>query len=671
MQKIFLSFILLLLSTFSIANKFDCQKLGCSDVFKTATEFKFDKGTPQFMRAEKEGTLLGYVYKSDSFSDIRAYSGKTVVNLVGIDLKGKITGVKVLKHSEPILLIGIPEKAFLDYVDQYVGVAVDARTRIGKTGDPELVDLDGISGATVTVLAEDRIIMNSALAAAEKLKIIAPKKRSSGTLVKKITKLNWQQMLDKGLIGELHVTPEQAHVTNPEEIKKGPWIDLYFAYLNLPEVGHNLLGKYNFKWIQSIVKDGGHAFLVVANGQSSFKGSGFVRGAIFDRFTFEQGTSVYTFRDVDYHNFSDLDIEGSPDFKEGGIFIIHKKDYFSPYDEFTFNFLSARIVGAVEREYYIFKTDYELPSEYLNITEKIEQEAIWVGVWRSFKFHAISLFLFLTMVFAIFVKRSKLVLNAKRAEIVKYSVMCLSLGFLGFYKGAQPSITQLLTLFHGVIDDFRFGLFLSDPLLFIIWWFIFLTIIFWGRGVFCGWICPFGVLSEMSYKIFHKIFGPKLAFEFSYGVNKKLSRIKYLVFFVLLAVSVYSMEMAEKMAEVEPFKTTFLVGLNRPWYFVLYFGVIFGMCLITYRFFCRYLCPLGAAIALPSKFSLLSIKRRTFCTKCRICAKGCHVGAIDEMGRIDKTECLYCMDCEVSYSSDNICPILIKDKRARLKRDKD
>jgi len=670
MQKIIFSFILLLVSTLSLSKGFDCQKLICSDVFKNATEFNPDPNHSLFMRAEKNGKLLGYVFKSNSFVDIRAYSGKTVVNLIGIDLAGKITGVKVLKHSEPILLIGIPESKFIKYVDQYIGVAVDAKTRIGKTGDPNLVDLDGVSGATVTVLAEDRIIMNSSLAAAQKLKIIATKKRSSGTLINKVSNLNWQQMIDKGLVGKLLVTPKQAHITNPDEVKKGPWIDLYFAYLNLPEVGHNLLGKYNFKWIKNIVKDGGHAFLVVANGQSSFKGSGFVRGAIFDRFTFEQGTSVYTFRDVDYHNFSDLDIDGAPDFKEGGIFIIHKDDYFSPFDEFSFNFLSARIVGAVKREYLIFKTDYEIPSEYLNITEKVKEEAIWVGVWRTFKFHAISLFIFLTLVFAIFIKRSKLVLNAKRAELVKYSVMSLSLLFIGFYKGAQPSITQLLTLFHGLIDDFRFGLFLSDPLLFIIWWFIFLTIIFWGRGVFCGWICPFGVLSEFSYKVFHKIFGAKLAFEFSYGMNKKLSKIKYVVFFTLLGVSIYSMEMAEKMAEVEPFKTTFLVGLNRPWYFVVYFLIIFTMCLITYRFFCRYLCPLGAAIALPSKFSLLSIKRRSFCTKCRICAKGCHVGAIDELGRIDKSECLYCMDCEVSYSSDNICPILIKDKRARLKRDK-
>lgn len=649
--------------------KLDCEQLDCKLVFEKATHFKKYEADPRLLLAFKNDKKMGYVFLSDSFIDIKAYSGKPMINLIGIDLKGVITGVVVVKHSEPILLIGVPAYKLLDYVKQYVGLLANTKTRIGKTSDQELVAVDGISGATVTVLAEDRTIMDSSLRVAQSLNIIAKDKRSTGTLVQDVNELSWQDLIDKKLLGHLLVRPKDVKVTKPEEVKKGPWLDLYFAYLNLPEVGRNLLGKYNYKWIKKITEGGKHAFLVVSNGQSSFKGSGYVRGAIFDRFSFEQGTSFYTFRDVNYHNFTDLDQEDSPDFKEGGIFIIDDPE-FSPYDSFSFNFLSARIVGAIEREYFVFKKDYELPEEYLNITHKVKKKELWEVVWESQRYNIISLVLFLMIVLLIFFQKSKLVVSKTYVHIAKYSVFFVALFWIGFYKKAQPSITQLLTLLHGLVGDFRWDLFLSDPLLFIIWWFITISLVFWGRGVFCGWICPFGVMSEMTNELFQKITKGKMNFEPSRKWDLRLKYIKYIILFVLVATSFYSMEAAEMMAEVEPFKTTFLVGLNREWYIVLYFFIIVILNLFTHRFFCRYMCPLGAALAIPSKISVFSIKRRGFCDTCKICTKNCHTGAIDDVGRINKRECFYCMDCEISYTSDEICPVLIVDKRAAIKKAK-
>jgi NosR/NirI family nitrous oxide reductase transcriptional regulator len=653
-----------------LAQEIDCNTLPCNEVVAGSNIYKKNKINPKIIDAFDGDQFLGHIIKSDDFVDIPAYSGKPVINLTGISNDGKILGIKVIKHSEPILLIGIPEEKLYDYVNQYIGLHVETKTRIGKTRDKDLVAVDGISGATVTVLAEDRAIMEAALIAAASLGIVKEIPRVQGELVQSFEQMSWNELVDAGLIGHLVVTPQDVMVTDPEEIKKGAWIDLYYIYLNLEMAGKNILGKYNYKWIKSEIEGGKHAFLVVANGQSSFKGSGFVRGAIFDRFTFEQRTSVYTFRDTDYHNFSDLEIDGSPEFKEGGIFIINDTS-FSPFEPFSLNFLSARIIGAVEREYFIFKDDFMIPSKYLDIDESTVPEAIWVGVWKTNVLQNLAVALFLLTVLGIFTRRPKLALNAKYASYTKYTVMVISLFGLGFYKKAQPSITQLLTLLQGVVDEFRWGLFLSDPLLFIFWWFIFISVVIWGRGVFCGWLCPFGALSELSYNLLRKIIGNKWAFEFKHSTDQKLKNIKYVILAIIAGTSLFSMHWAEKMAEIEPFKTTFLVGLNRQWYFVVYFVALCALCLVTYRFFCRYMCPLGAALAIPSHFSFLGIKRRDFCTKCRICAKNCHVGAINERGEIDKKECLYCMDCEVTYSDNNVCPVLIKDKRARIKLEKE
>ena len=84
------------------------------------------------------------------------------------------------------------------------------------------------------------------------------------------------------------------------------------------------------------------------------------------------------------------------------------------------------------------------------------------------------------------------------------------------------------------------------------------------------------------------------------------------------------------------------------------------------RPFCRYLCPLGAALALPSFLRIAGPKRRKFCSSCTVCADICEPKAIRANGSIDSMECLNCMHCEANYTSDEICPPLIGLKKLDL-----
>jgi NosR/NirI family nitrous oxide reductase transcriptional regulator len=142
--------------------------------------------------------------------------------------------------------------------------------------------------------------------------------------------------------------------------------------------------------------------------------------------------------------------------------------------------------------------------------------------------------------------------------------------------------------------------------------------------------------------------------------------VKYAIFFGLLTVSMFSMGLAEVLSEVEPFKTTFLVGIqNRPWPYGLFVCVLLGLSLFTERPYCKYICPLGASLAMPSTFRWFGLKRKQDCNSCKACAVGCGSQAIDAAGRIDHRECLHCLDCMILYTDQKGCPPLAKERKRR------
>lgn len=292
-------------------------------------------------------------------------------------------------------------------------------------------------------------------------------------------------------------------------------------------------------------------------------------------------------------------------------------------------------------------------------------DPIWVAVWRARTFQITVLgigLLVLTLILVLqdWLARHPTFLGRMRVGFLVYTVF-----FIGWYSLGQLSVVNVLTFTKAVFGDFRWDTFLIDPTLFILWSFVALTLLLWGRGVFCGWLCPFGALQELINKVARAIKVPQI--ELPFAIHERLWALKYVILLVLFGVSLQSLAEAERLAEIEPFKTAITLRFQRESLFVIYAAGLLVISVVNRKFFCRYLCPLGAALAIPARLRIFDwLKRYRECGRpCQICSNECEVQAIHPTGEINANECHYCLDCQVTYWNPRKCPPLV----ARVRQD--
>lgn len=113
----------------------------------------------------KGGETIAHAFVTSDFVGTTGYSGKPIHTLVALDKDAKVAGVRLVKHSEPIVLIGIPEAKVKALVEGYRGLDLVAEAQSGGTGH----EVEIISGATVTVMVIDDSITRSGLRVARAL----------------------------------------------------------------------------------------------------------------------------------------------------------------------------------------------------------------------------------------------------------------------------------------------------------------------------------------------------------------------------------------------------------------------------------------------------------------------------------------------------------------------
>ncbi|MDE7162870.1 MAG: 4Fe-4S binding protein [Clostridia bacterium] len=176
-----------------------------------------------------------------------------------------------------------------------------------------------------------------------------------------------------------------------------------------------------------------------------------------------------------------------------------------------------------------------------------------------------------------------------------------------------------------------------------------------GRLI-CGFLCPFGLIQELLYKIRT----PKLR---KNRFTRVLSYFKYVLLVILIAVPLIyagipsfckyvcpagTLEGAVSLlANIQNSDFYSMLGYLFTWKFCLAVAIVVASVFI-YRFFCRFICPLGAIYSLFNKISLLGVKLdKDKCIDCGLCVQGCKM----DIKHVGDHECIQCGECI------SVCPV--------------
>ena len=645
----------------------------------------------------KGGQPVGWAFVTSDFVGTTGYSGKPIHVMVAIDDAAKVIGVALVKHSEPIVLIGIPEAKVKALAASYIGLDLVAEAQSGGTSH----DVDIISGATVTVMVIDDSIVRSGLKVARALGLGGLQaEQATGPRVEvnpdAAMPADWQEMEGDGTLRRLSLDVGQVNAafaaledkraaarpqTEPPETT---FVEMQAALVSVPAIGKAVLGEAGDANLRGWLHPGDHAVMIAGRGLYSFKGSGYVRGGIFDRIVLIQDDVSVRFRDKQHRRLVSLAAKDAPDFTETDLFLIPADSGFDPTKPFRIQLLVQRAVGPVEKVFTTFDLGYQLPDRYLRpvaaanpapeapIADAVAQQEegsaqaeLWKKIWRGSTVEIAVLAGMLAVLTGVFFFQTFATRNERAFFWFRMAFLTVTLVFLGWYANAQLSVVNLMALFGALVSGFSWQAFLLDPLTFILWFAVAAALLFWGRGAYCGWLCPFGALQELTNRIARALHIPQ--WTLPWGLHERLWPLKYMIFLGLFGVSLMSIEQAEHLAEVEPFKTAIILKFVRAWPFVAYAAALLIAGLFVERFYCRYLCPLGAALAIPARLRMFDwLKRYHDCgNPCQTCANQCPVQAIHPTGEINPNECIDCLHCQVLYQSETTCPVVIKKMKRR------
>jgi polyferredoxin len=288
----------------------------------------------------------------------------------------------------------------------------------------------------------------------------------------------------------------------------------------------------------------------------------------------------------------------------------------------------------------------------------------WLEVWQSRSMDIAVLLFGLLFLTSGLIAQKRMSATSTRLRVLRSAYLVFTVGFIGWYAQGQLSIINITGAIESLSTGGDLSFLMNDPITVILWVFVAGTLLVWGRGTFCGWLCPFGALQELISLIANAVGLQQRRLRAA--LDRRLKWLKYGVLATILVSLFAAPSLARVAIEIEPFKTAISLYFDREWPFVLWALACLALSVFVYRGYCRYICPLGAALASVNFLQRWSwIPRRKECgAPCQSCRYKCEYQAIEDTGKVNYSECFQCLDCVSIYQDTKRCLPLIQEGRA-------
>jgi len=610
-------------------------------VLPQATHFSEKAGEPPVYRGYRDTELVGLVFRSRDVPPEETGYSAPIDMLIGMNPEGHITGLKLLDYRESYRSTRGDFLNNTAFLFQFRNKHMNDGFRPGR-------DINGLASATVSTWAIARGVRNAtrrvALAHLDIDEEAARQQQSDANARELLAAMSWQELLDTGAIKTLHVpldTPEASELV------------FYVTYVGKDVLGEFMVGTDAWSLAErglTLRTDGGEMMLVAISG-------GTANQFRQERLTVQQGNGEPQTIDrrqfVYAGNASDGMLAGHARFA-GAIVLDSGIDVTAPLS------IGYRPIGSDAH----YSVDFTLSGLGLDLArgnlilsdeERLQAMLADAGVFTRLRhdppwgqtpwLKTGILLLILALVMAAFLRKS---------AALRWTALGTTLVYLGFIDGGFVSVSHITdALSQGP------GIFLNNLPLLIIVSFTLVTTLIWGR-VFCSSLCPFGAVQDIISRLvpirwrrlqhrWQRSWEEKgrqgkgwLRGKLTETLHKRALWLKY-GFLAVIVIAAIGYSEVSIFQYFEPFGTLFFFSGSALLWAILAL-VLLGSIFIR-RFYCRYACPLGAALGLLSLLSPLRIKRVPQCSICKVCEQACPTGAI-RGADIDFKECVRCDICE-------------------------
>lgn len=629
------------------------------------------------------GGEAGYVFETGPLAPLPGFSGQPINILVLLDLEGIFIETRLLSHNEPIFVSGLGEAPLRQFLSQYRGRSINQPLVVGSPygggqgGD--LVYLDGVTKATASVrIAHDSILAATLAVARERMQGLTagPPPRPDPDHAEA---LDWKALVAQGLARHLRVTNAQVDDAfsgslwaddDPDPgAPQDAYLDLWAVDLGPPAIAAAVLAPGSLAEIARLTQlsPDDEMILLIEAGRHGLVGPDFVRNTAPDLIGATQDGLPLALRDADV--LAELHPDLPDDLQDATRMVLRldRRLGFDPTRDWQLVLRAERQHGMFQPEtgHRDFALTMALPPRFFLTATGPAPAAPWVEALRNRRADLIVLAGGLALLLALLSRQGWLA-GHRHFAAIRLTILAVVIGFVGFWGQGQLSIVTPLAVLRGAMQGGGLSVLLYDPFSLLIWAVAIMGLVLWGRGLFCGWLCPYGAMQEFAHHAGRRLGLPQ--WRPSRRVGRALLWSGPAALAALIATVFLAPDRVETLAEIEPFKTAVTMHFLRPWPYAVWAIGWLLLSMVWFKGFCRSLCPLGALMRAGDLLRLRRwIPRRTECgSPCQLCRVRCRYDAIAPQGQIRYSECFQCLDCVTIHDDPAQCvPLILRARASR------